>query len=164
MSPLGASLPSKTELSIGMKSHAVSRLSPDAATGYGTLVPGGSRLSQGTIIHGTIRARVLGVNLLWLEATIEAAPAQLKKVQRVLPPLSWSAQPRPETPPRPLAALSRQEPVIGNKLHEALAFLDEGAASLAAANEHRTAARSGTQNRQRALGLAHREPLDIGEQ
>ncbi len=131
-----------------MKRHAAAPrcLAPDVATaGYGTLVRGGSRLSEGTIIHGTIRARVLGVNLLWLEATIEAAPAQLTKAQRVLPPLSWSAQPRPETPPRPeLTALIRQKPVIGNKLHEALAFLEEGAASLAAANEHRTAARRRT--------------------
>ncbi|MGI8552922.1 MAG: hypothetical protein ACR2PL_19360, partial [Dehalococcoidia bacterium] len=90
-----------------MKSHAAipRRMPPGAAAGYGTLVPGGSRLSEGTIIHGTVRARVLGVNLLWLEATIEAAPAQLKKEQRVLRP----AQSRPETPPRPgLAAPPRQ--------------------------------------------------------
>lgn len=151
MSTPAASRPRKTELSIGMKSHAAvpGRLPPDGTTaGHGTLVPGGSRLSKGTIIHGTIRARVLGVNLLWLDATIEAAPAQLKKTQRVLPPLSWSAQPRPETPPRPgPAALPRQERVIGNKLPEALAFLDEGAASLAAANEHRTAGRSRTLDR-----------------
>lgn len=122
-------------------------LPPDAApAASGRLVTGGSRLSEGAIIHATLRARVLGINLLRLEATIEAAPAQLKKVNRLPPSLSSSARPWAEAPPRPRQrALREQGPetrprqarVIGSRLNEALGFLDEGAASLAAATEHR---------------------------
>ncbi len=121
-------------------------LPPHAApAASGRLVTGGSRLSQGAIIHATIRARVLGINLLRLEATIEAAPAQLKKVNRLPPPLSSSARPWAETPWPRQRALREQSPetrprqvrVIGSRLNEALGFLDEGTASLAAATEHR---------------------------
>ena len=114
-------------------------LPPDAAPASGRLVTGGSRLSEGAIIHATIRARVLGINLLRLEATIDVAPAQLKQVNRLPPTLSPSARPWAETPPRQrqraldeqgLKARPPQARVIGSRLTEALGYLDEGAASL----------------------------------
>lgn len=107
---------------------APSLLSSDTASaGYETLVIGGSRLSEGTIIHGTVRARLLGVNLLRLEATIEAAPARLTNVQHLVPTVGSFARPR-------AVALPGQARVVGSKLDEALGYLDEGAASLAAAS------------------------------
>ncbi len=122
---------------------------PDAASAAaGTLVTGGSRLSEGAIILITLRARVLGINLLRLEATIEATPARLKKVKvnRLLPLPSSSARFRAQTLARhaPLAlrehtpeARPPQARVIGSRLNEALGYLDEGAVTLAAVTEHR---------------------------
>lgn len=121
-------------------------LPPNAEPASGRLVTGGSRLSEGAIIHATIRARVLGITLLRLEATIEVAPAQLKQVNRLPPTLSPSARPWAETPPRQrqralgeqgLNARPPQARVIGSRLNEALGYLDEGAATLAAVTEHR---------------------------
>ena len=121
-------------------------LPPDADTGsYGSLIIGGSHLSAGTVIHATVRARVLGFNLLRLEAIVEAAPAQLTKLQQLLAPPGGSARPHEMPARQELKALSgqrfkplpKQERAIGSKLNEALSYLNEGAASLAAANEHR---------------------------
>lgn len=123
-------------------------LPPDAASAAaGTLVTGGSRLSEGAIILITLRARVLGINLLRLEATIEATPARLKQVNRLLPSPSSSARVRAQTLARqaprarrehtPEARL-RQARVIGSRLNEALRLLAEGSASLAATTEHRS--------------------------
>lgn len=103
----------------------------DAATAaYLKPVGEGARMSEGAIIHVTLRARVLGLRLLRLEATIEAAPAQPVKVQRLQPPVRSSTRPRSE-------AFSLEGRVIGSRLDEALCFIDEGSASLAAANENR---------------------------
>ncbi len=116
---------------VGSTATAPRPLTPDADTaGYSALVTGGSRLSQGAIIHATVYARVLRVNLLRLDATIEAAPAQLNKVRRLVLSLGSSARPGPEPLPRP-------RPVIGSSLDQALGLLNEGAASLAATKERR---------------------------
>ena len=112
-----------------------------------TLVPGGSRLSEGAIIRATVRARVFGLNLIRLEARIEAAPAQLQRIERLLRPQISSAPVGPA--PRPPQGLGRsvnqlQRPgpaptqVVGSRLNEAMDLLNQGAASLAAANENRT--------------------------
>jgi hypothetical protein len=115
---------------------------------YGAVVTGGSRLSAGAIIHATVWARVFGLNLVRLEARIEATPAQLKKVERVLPSLNPSAVPfsptrsgrkRESYAERGLPFPPRQEQIIGRRLHEALDLLNEGAASLAAAGQHQAA-------------------------
>jgi hypothetical protein len=120
---------------------AAPRLSPPDTfpAAYRTLVAGGSRLSEGAIIHATLRARVLGVNLLKVDATIEAAPGQLQRVQRLVPLLGSSARARPQALPlQGLEAFPRQGRALGSKLDQALGLLDEGAASLAAAKEDRS--------------------------
>jgi hypothetical protein len=107
---------------------------------HSTLVTGGSRLSEGTIIQASVRARVFGVRLLRLEARIEAAPARLEKTKHIVPTLNSSAQPCSETrsrrdPPVPTAPRlqpsTRQGRVVGERLDEALGLLDEAAVSLA---------------------------------
>jgi hypothetical protein len=108
---------------------------------HSTLVTGGSRLSEGTIIQASVRARVFGIHLLRLEARIEAAPARLEKTQHILSSLTSSARPwsvarsRRDPPaltaPR-LQSSTRQGRVVGERLDEALGLLDEAAVSLAA--------------------------------
>jgi hypothetical protein len=107
---------------------------------HSTLVTGGSRLSEGTIIQASVRARVFGIHLLRIEARIEAAPARLEKTEHILPSLNSSAQPWSETrsrrdPPAPTAPRpqpsTRQGRVVGERLDEALGLLEEAAVSLA---------------------------------
>lgn len=102
------------------------------------LITGGSRLSEGAIIHATVRARVFGVKLLRLEASVHAAPAQLRKVDRLLSVMDSTAPGRevaarrPTGPPAELRMSAGDRAAIGTRLDEALVLLDEGAASLAA--------------------------------
>jgi hypothetical protein len=104
------------------------------------LVTGGSRLSEGTIIHAAVQAQVLGVNLVRLEARIEAAPAQLAEGQRRPPALDVSTGATAPAPPDQYAEYGRHlppagEPVTGSRLVQAVDLLRQGAASLAAPGE-----------------------------
>lgn len=136
--------PRATPLIASAESGITTILTPhEGLNTRGTLDAGGSRLSEGAIIHVVARVQVFGLNLVRLEARIDAAPARLRKVERLLPSFHPSAA-RPTTrsdrdpersgeqgwhlPPK-------REPVIGSRLGEALDLLSEGAASLAAASE-----------------------------
>lgn len=96
---------------------------PTVMAGLGA---GGRRLSEGAVIQVSARARLMGVRLLRLEATIVASPAATEKRQR--PDATSRAWPRP-------APLAVPEGVIGSKLGEAICVLDEGAVRLAGTQE-----------------------------
>lgn len=96
-----------------------------------TAVPDGTRrLSHGIVVEGKVLARLLGIRLLTLDASVVIAPAEVGAPgrdvddQAVLPP----AQRRVAAPERP--------PVIGGGLADAVRVIDEGAASLAAARRN----------------------------
>ncbi len=112
------------------------------AVTYGALVTGGSRLSEGAIIHAAVDAQLLGLKVLRLEARIEATPAQLERLER-LPPspkAASAAQPTARSHPKPQRYGERRrhlrpgrEPIIGSRLKEAMDLLTEGAESLTTA-------------------------------
>lgn len=89
----------------------------------------GRRLSEGAVIHASVLGRVMGVRLLRLEATLVATPAaSVAQPRPLLPALPSRAAPRAR-------AVSAPNRVIGSSLGEALSFIDESAASLAAAKQ-----------------------------
>ena len=75
-------------------------------------------MSEGTLVRARVRARVLGVKLLSLEARVVLEPVELEVPVAVLPPRRG-----PTGEPRP----------IGVGLAQATRAIDEGEASLAAA-------------------------------
>ena len=113
---------------------------------YGALVTGGSRLSEGAIIHAAVAAQLLGLKVLRLEARIEATPAQLERLER-LPPspeAASAAQPAARSHPKPQRYGDRtrhlraaREPIIGSRLKEAMDLLAEGAEGLATAGDNK---------------------------
>ena len=76
------------------------------------------RLSEGTLVEASVRARLLGIPLLRLEATIVLAPAEV------------TAQ--SSAPYRPLAGPR----AAGNGLADAVRSLNEGAELLAEARRN----------------------------
>jgi hypothetical protein len=83
----------------------------------------GRRLSEGALVEASVRARVLGIPLLRLEATVALVPAEF-------------ANPSPATrgPPARPSARSSGAPPAGSAnggLAEAVRSINEGAAVLA---------------------------------
>jgi hypothetical protein len=83
----------------------------------------GRRLSEGALVEASVRARVLGIPLLRLEATVALVPAEF-------------ATPSPATrgpPARPSARSSGARPAgsANGGLAEAVRSINEGAAVLA---------------------------------
>jgi hypothetical protein len=101
-----------------------------AAPGVLTVAPDRRRrLSQGVLVEASILARVLGLRLLTLEATMVLAPADVttrSTGQR-------GAAGRPSTAPPP-----RRSPGPGRGLADAVRNLDEGAKLLEQARDSGT--------------------------
>ncbi|MDW5594134.1 hypothetical protein VSS74_07300 [Conexibacter stalactiti] len=98
-------------------------------------IPGSTRrLSEGVALKASVIARLLGIRLLTLDATVLVAPAEIAAATTVPPPSRSSplpALPSPSPSPSPRTA-ARSRPV-GDGLREAERCIEEGAASLAAA-------------------------------
>lgn len=84
-------------------------------------IPGSARqLSEGAAVKASVIARLLGIRLLTLDATVLLAPAEI------------AAPPPPAPAPAPSRLAGSAGPV-GDGLSAAARFIEEGAASLAAA-------------------------------
>jgi hypothetical protein len=98
-----------------------------------TAVPDrGRRLSHGVLIEGSILARVMGIRLLTLDATVVLVPADVTAPGSVAPdrPIHTSLPPDATTRSRSSAA--------GTGLAEAVRSLNEGAELLAQARRIRS--------------------------
>jgi hypothetical protein len=85
---------------------------------------GRRRLSEGALVEASVVARLLGVRLLRLEASVALAPAEVRPAAaRLQPPSSRSLV--PSTPPRVRVA-------PGRRLPEAVRTIGEAAELLAA--------------------------------
>lgn len=84
-------------------------------------IPGSTRrLSEGVALKASVIARLLGIRLLTLDATVLLAPAEI------------AAPPAPAPVPTPGHRVGSVRPV-GDGLVAAARFIEEGAASLSAA-------------------------------
>jgi hypothetical protein len=87
------------------------------------------RLSDGVLVEACLRARLMGIPLLKVEATVVLAPAGLRE----------PTSPPPELPSRTSARSSRAastRSAPGQGLAEAIRRIDEGAALLADARRN----------------------------
>ena len=93
-----------------------------------TAVPGAGRsLSDGVVVEASVLGRVFGIRLLRLEATVVLSPAELTGVAA-----------RPRAAPLPVRSTSVvRRGAIGSDLANAARYIDEGAATLAAARNGR---------------------------
>lgn len=85
------------------------------------------RPSEGIVVEASILARLLGIRLLTLDATVVIAPADVRA------PSAAARDPRPRTSARPVGAPAARSGVRGRGLAEAVRSIDEGAALLAEA-------------------------------
>jgi hypothetical protein len=88
-----------------------------------TLAPDrGRRLSDGALVEASIRARLLGIPLLRLEATVVLVPAEIT-----------APSPAPDEPARmrSLGSPPTRSGVAGRSLAEAVRSINEGAEVLA---------------------------------
>jgi hypothetical protein len=82
-------------------------------------------LSDGALVDASIQARLLGLRLLTVNATIVLAPADVTG-------LSPAAHPLPERPaPRPSRAVPRRSAAAGPRLAQAVRSINEAAEVLA---------------------------------
>ena len=86
-----------------------------------------SRLSEGGVVEASVRARLLGIRLLTLEANVVIAPAE------VTVPWAGSNDPSHRSPERSSSVPPARSGAIGGGLAEAVRSIDEGAALLAEA-------------------------------
>lgn len=87
-------------------------------------IPGSTRrLSEGVALKASVVARLLGIRLLTLDATVLVAPAEIAS---------------PPTAPVPFATgrPAGRSPLVGGGLTDAARLIEEGAASLAAARSN----------------------------
>ena len=89
-------------------------------------VAAGRSLSDGVVVEASVLGRVFGVRLLRLEATVVLSPAELVETAA-----------RPRAAPVPVRATSVVRRGIGTGLADAARYIDEGAATLAAARNGR---------------------------
>lgn len=109
-----------------------SRLPPTTPTTLAVLsIPGSTRrLSEGVALKASVIARLLGMRLLTLDATVLVAPAEITATTTV--PSSSPPPSLPLPPALPHRPAGRSRPV-GDGLREAARDIEAGAASLAAA-------------------------------
>jgi hypothetical protein len=84
------------------------------------------RLSQGVLVEAHVRARVLGIPLLKIEAFVALIPAAVARLQRL-------ADVRTRASARPLASRIAPGKAPGSGLAEAIRSLEEAGDMLAAA-------------------------------
>jgi hypothetical protein len=102
-----------------------------SATAGLTVVPDPSRrLSDGVLVEACIRARLLGIPVLKVEATIALAPAGLTS------PISGRADKPTRGSRRTAEAASTRSAIRGQRLAEAVRRLNEGAELLADARRN----------------------------
>jgi hypothetical protein len=90
------------------------------------------RLSDGVLVDASIRARLLGLRLLTVDATIVLVPADVRAT-------SPTAHPAAERPaPRPSGPASRRPVAAGPRLAQAVRSINEGAELLAETRRDRT--------------------------
>ena len=85
----------------------------------------GKRLSEGALVEASVRARLLGIPLLKLDATVVIVPAELPG--RPSPPREQPAR----KSARPSGVPTRRSASAGHGLAAAVRSLNEGAALLA---------------------------------
>jgi hypothetical protein len=85
----------------------------------------GRRLSEGALVQASVRARVLGIPLLKLEATVVLAPAAIAA------PASAALQPPARTSVRSSGAPPARSDATGHGLAAAVRSINEGAELLA---------------------------------
>jgi hypothetical protein len=86
-----------------------------------------SRLSEGGVVEASVRARLLGIRLLTLEASVVIAPAE------VAVPWARSNDPYHRSPARSSSLPPARSGAIGGGLAEAVRSIDESTALLAEA-------------------------------
>jgi hypothetical protein len=90
----------------------------------------GKRLSEGALVEASVRARLLGIPLLKLDATVVIVPSELPG--RSSPPRERPAR----KSARPSGVPTRHSAPAGHGLAEAVRSLNEGAALLADARRN----------------------------
>jgi hypothetical protein len=83
------------------------------------------RLSDGALVQASVRARLMGIPLLRLDATVLLVPAAITA------PSSVALEPRARTPARSSGVSSTHSVAAGHGLAEAVRSINEGAALLA---------------------------------
>lgn len=100
------------------------------------------RPSDGLVVEASILARLLGIRLLKLDATVVIVPADV-----TAPSSAARVSPLPAVAPSPRALPDRQPAGVGGGLAEAIRRIDEGAAILAAVRANRSVRRRGHDGR-----------------
>ena len=99
----------------------------------------GSQLSSGLVVQGAVLARLLGVKLLTLDATVLVSPAQLREAEVEQAPKPAAGSPAAESRSETLGSrrgsnsrsvpLERNDPV-GSRLGLAARWIDDSADTL----------------------------------
>lgn len=113
----------------------LTRTGPSRSPAVGAMTPvalaaqphRGRRPADAALIEASVQARLLGVRLLTLEATIVLVPAEVATPSSNPPPLRARARARPSGAPR------ARPDAVGRGLAEAVRSLNEGAELLAEA-------------------------------
>lgn len=96
------------------------------------------RLSDGFLVEASILARVLGIRLLTLDATVVLVPADVTAPSSEPPdlPESRTARSLDSAPARPSGLAVGQAGAVGSGLADAVRSINEGAALLAEARRN----------------------------
>jgi hypothetical protein len=118
-------------IEVGVPGHRLRRLSRQPNGTSPLLAPNPSRrLSQGALVEAYVRARVLGIPLLKVEAFVTLVPAD------VAARVSRGVEIRTRESARPAASRMRRSEPLGSCLAEAIRNLEEANDVLAAARRN----------------------------